>query len=78
LFGTTNIHRDNIYCDVKDKVCNFLNKFLHETLFSHPSIILIAFFFICILKIMELCNEFPQNIIPWLITELKKSIKNHF
>jgi hypothetical protein len=43
---------NNIYCDVKGKICNFLNKFLHETLFPHPSIILIAFF--CILKIMEL------------------------
>ena len=42
LFWTTNVDKDNIYCDVKGKICNFLNKFLHETLFPHPSIILIA------------------------------------
>ena len=64
LFWTTNINKDNIYCDVKGKICNFLNKFLHKTLFPHPSIILISFFFLYILKIMELCDAFPQNIIP--------------
>ena len=52
----------DVYCDVKGKICNFLNKFLHETLFPHPYIILIAFF--CFLKIMELYEEFPQNIVP--------------
>jgi hypothetical protein len=61
LFWTTNINKDNIYCDVKGKICNLLSKFLHETLFPHPSILLIDFFFV--LKIMELCDEFPQNII---------------
>jgi len=43
---TTNINKDNIYYDVKGKICNFLNKFLHETLFPHRSIILIAVFYI--------------------------------
>jgi hypothetical protein len=57
-----NINKDNIYCDVKGKISNFLNKFLHETLFPHSSMILIAFF--CNLKITELCDEFPQNMIP--------------
>ena len=42
LFCTTNISKDRIYCDAKGKICNFLNKFLHETLFPQPSIILIA------------------------------------
>jgi hypothetical protein len=55
-------NKDNRYCDVKGKICSFLNKFLHETVFPHPSIILIAFF--CIQKIVELCGKFPQNIIP--------------
>ena len=57
-----NINKDNIYCDVKGKIRNLLSKFLRETLFPHPSTILIAFF--CVIKIMELCDEFPQNIIP--------------
>jgi len=61
-FLTTNINKGNIYCDVKGKICNFLNKFLHETLFAQPSIILITFF--CLLKIVELCYKCPQNIIP--------------
>jgi hypothetical protein len=46
----------------KAKFVIFLNKFLHESVFPHPSIILITFF--CILNIVELCDEFPQNIIP--------------
>jgi hypothetical protein len=62
LFWTTNINKDNMYCDVKDKICNFLIKFLYEILFPHPSTILVDFY--CILKIMELCDEAPQNIIP--------------
>jgi hypothetical protein len=74
LFCTTYINKDNIYCDVKNKICNFLNKFRHETLVPHPSIILIAFF--CIVKIMELCDKFPQNIIPQLKTEWKKHNKS--
>ena len=61
MFWTTNINKDNIYWYVKGKICNFLYKFLYETVFPHPSIILIALFYI--LKIVELCDEFPQNII---------------
>jgi len=38
LFWTANINKDNRYYDVKDKIFNFLNNFLHETLFAHPSI----------------------------------------
>ena len=38
LFQTTNINKDNIYCNVKCKICNFLNKFLHGTLFPHVCI----------------------------------------
>ena len=62
LFRTTNVDKDNIHCDVKGKILNFLNKFLHETLLPHPIIILIVFS--CMLKIVELCDEFPQNMIP--------------
>jgi len=61
FFWTTNINNDNIYCDVKGKIYNFLNKILHKILFTHHSILLVTCF--CILKIMELCDEFPQNII---------------
>jgi len=43
-FWTTNITQDNKYYGVKGKICNFLNTFLHGTLFSLPSIILIAFY----------------------------------
>jgi len=57
-----NISKYNRYCDVKSKIFIFLNKFLHETLFPHPSIILIAFF--CMQKIVELCDKFLHNIIP--------------
>ena len=56
------IYCDVIYCDVKGKTCSSLNKCLHETQFPHPSIILIALF--CNLKIMGLCDKFPQNVIP--------------
>jgi hypothetical protein len=35
--------RESMYWDAKVKVSNFLNRFLHETLFLQPSIILIAF-----------------------------------
>ena len=28
------VNKDNIYCDVKGKICNFLNKFLNEILYS--------------------------------------------
>jgi len=61
-----NINKGNIYCDVKGKISNFLNKCLYETLIPHPSVILIAFIIIIIinLKIIELCDKFPQNIIP--------------
>jgi len=47
-----------MYCDVKGKICSFLNKFLHENLFLHPSMILIAFF--CVLNIMEHVTSFPK------------------
>ena len=51
-----NINKDNIYCDVKGKICNFLNKFPYETLFPHPSMTLIAFFLYS--------KKFHQNITP--------------
>jgi len=37
------ISKENRYCDVKGKIFKFLNKFLHETIFPHPSIIPIHF-----------------------------------
>jgi len=74
LFRTTTFNKDNRYCDVKGKICNFLNKFLHEILFPHPSIILIAFF--CMLKIVELCYEFPYNSVTH--SRVKESMINYF
>jgi len=57
-----NINKNNVYCDVKGKICNYLNKFLHETLFPHPSIIVIAFFLYS--KNYRTVQQVPQNIIP--------------
>jgi hypothetical protein len=76
LFWTTNINKDNRYCDVKGKICNFLNKFLRETLFPHSSIIIIAFY--CILKIVELGYEFPHNVISVTQSSVKESMINYF
>jgi len=64
------------YYDVKGKICNFLNKFLHKTLFPHPSIILITIF--CMLKIVELCHEFPQKYNTITHSQVKESMINHF
>ena len=44
LFWTTNTTKYNRYCDVRAKIFNFLNNFLHETIYPHNSIILIASF----------------------------------
>jgi hypothetical protein len=49
-----------LWCgDAKGKISIFLNKFLHEALLLHPTIILIIFFWI--LNIFWLWGEFPQN-----------------
>jgi hypothetical protein len=47
----------------------FLNKSLQESPYLLPVIILIALF--CILKILVLSVESPQNIIPYNIAEWK-------
>jgi hypothetical protein len=43
LLTTKNIS-EKIYCDVRGKISNFLNKFLHEALLLQPVMILIIFF----------------------------------
>ena len=43
----------------KVRISNLLNRFLHETLFLQPIIILIILF--CILNIFILWGEFPQK-----------------
>jgi hypothetical protein len=58
-----------MYCEWNSSIFKFLNKFLQESVFLLPVIILIAFF--CILKILVLSVEFPQNIIPYDILEWK-------
>jgi len=62
LLLTTDINKENIYCDLRRRIFDILNKFLHEFLFLYPIIILITFF--CILKTIILCDEFPLNVIP--------------
>ena len=62
LLFDTNVSKESIYCDINGKMFNSLNKFLQDSLFPHPVIILIAFF--CILNTWVLREEFPQNIIP--------------
>ena len=62
LLFDTNVSKESIYCDINSKMFNSLNKFLQDSLFPHPVIILIAFF--CILNTWVLREEFPQNIIP--------------
>jgi len=38
--------KEKIYCDLNDKTSNFLKKFLYESLFLLPILILIAIFLI--------------------------------
>ena len=52
---------ETVYCDDSGNVFNSLNYSLQDYLYPHPIIILITLF--CILKITELCAEFPQNIV---------------
>jgi len=55
-----------IYCDLSGKIFNSLNKFLQDSLLHLPIIILTALFFI--VSIFELWVEFPQNMMPPVIT----------
>jgi hypothetical protein len=61
LLLTTNINKENIYCDLRGKIYNFMNKSLHASLLLHPIIILIALF--CILKIVLLWDVSPEHYI---------------
>jgi len=62
LNKTMNNNKENIYCDESGNIFNSLNNSLQDSLYPHLNIILITLF--CILEITELCNEFPQNIMP--------------
>ena len=57
-----NNNMENIYRDVSGKPLKSMNNFLQDSLYPHPIIILITLF--CILKITELWDELPQNIMP--------------
>jgi hypothetical protein len=57
-----NNNKENMYCGVSVNIFNFLNNYLQDCLLPYPVMILITLF--CILKITELCDEFPQNIKP--------------
>src|SRR5215475_13283259 len=59
LLFTTKSISERIYCDVRGKISNLLNRFLHETLLLQPIMILIILF--CILNIIVLWGEFPQK-----------------
>jgi len=65
-----NNNKKNIYCDESGNIFKFLNNSLQDSLYPHPYYTLITLF--CILKITELCDEFPQNIMPWDIMEWKR------
>ena len=42
MLFTTNKRREKIYCDLKGKISNFLNKFLEQFILLHPIIIQIV------------------------------------
>jgi len=56
-----NNNKENIYCDESGNIFNSLHNSLQDSLYPYPIIILITLFYI--LKITELCDEFPQNIV---------------
>jgi hypothetical protein len=53
---------DKMYCACKGRIPNSLNKLRHKALFAEFVIILIILS--CILNILMLYEELPQNIIP--------------
>jgi len=55
-----NSNKEYIYCNESGNIFNLLNNFQQDPLYPHPIIILITLF--SILKITELCDEFPKNI----------------
>jgi hypothetical protein len=58
-----------MYYEWNHNIFNFSNISLQEFLFLLPLIFLIDLF--CILKILVLSVEFPQNIISYDMTEVK-------
>jgi hypothetical protein len=72
LLSTTDNGGESIYCEWNGNIFKFLNKSLQESQFLLPVIILISLF--CILKILALSVEFPQNIIPYDIYMQPKHI----
>ena len=60
LLLTTKSARENIYCDISDKIFNILKNSLQEPLTPIGIILVILF---CSLKILLLYEEFPQTII---------------
>ena len=57
-----NSNKENMCCNESGNIFNSLNNSLQDSVYPHPIIILITLF--SILKITELCDEFPKNIMP--------------
>jgi hypothetical protein len=67
LFFTTNNNTESIYWDCKGMIYNLLNNRLQESQLIDFVIIWIIRFLI--LKILVLCDEFPQKMIPYVIVK---------
>ena len=66
-FLDTYIINDKMYCDLKGRILSSLNTARQEVLLVLLVIILIALF--CNLNTTWLLDEFPQKIIPYVMTE---------
>jgi len=71
---TKNINKENIYCDLRGKIFNILNKFLQECLFLRPIITLITFS--SIFKIVNLW--IPPTYYSITQDWVKKGMVKHF
>jgi hypothetical protein len=60
LFLTTNNNKENMYCEYKGKISNFLNSCVQESL--HLDLVMIPIICFCILKILIVYSEFPPEI----------------
>jgi len=76
VFLITKRRTENIYCNGKGKIFNFINKLLHESLLLQPSIILIIFFF-WQPKNFALSEECPPKQQPIIHNGIEVGIVNH-
>ena len=70
LWLATYMSNENIYWDGRVSICNCLQRFWQESCF--PLLIIILIILFCILKMLLLRCELPQNITPYDITEWKQ------